>query len=70
MAKIAPVSMFELQLCAVGTELALARAVLAAQTELAKAAAVAAAEAGVSEREIARQLGVARSRTVRRWLGK
>jgi hypothetical protein len=60
----------ELRLHLVGLELLAAREALAAQTELARAAAVDAAEAGVSERAIARALGVARSRTVRRWLGK
>jgi transposase-like protein len=54
----------------VGTELAAAREVLAYYTELAKTAARDAAEDGVPEALIARELGVARSPTVRRWLGK
>lgn len=54
----------------VGMDLHAAREALAAQTEIAKTAALAAAKAGVSEHAIARELGVARSRTVRRWLGK
>jgi hypothetical protein len=70
MVKIRSVSMAELTLNAVGAELALAREALAAQTERAKQAAVAAAAAGVSERAIAAELGVARSRTLRRWLNK
>jgi hypothetical protein len=55
---------------AVGMDLFMARQGLAVQTEIARQAARAAAEAGVSEVAIARELGVARSRTVRRWLGK
>ena len=55
---------------AVGLELFMSRQGLAVQTEIARQAARAAAAAGVSERVIARELGVARSRTVRRWLGK
>jgi hypothetical protein len=54
----------------VGMDLHAARAALAAQVEIAKTAARVAAAAGVSERRIASELGVARSKTVRRWLGK
>jgi transposase len=54
----------------VGMDLAAARAALDAQTEIARNAARVAAAAGVSERRIAAELGVARSKTVRRWLGK
>lgn len=55
---------------AVGMDLAAARETLAAQTAIARNAAQVAAAAGVSERRIAAELGVARSKTVRRWLGK
>jgi hypothetical protein len=68
--KIRPVSVIEVQLEAIGAELAAAREVLAYHTEVAKAAALDAAELGVSERSIAAALGVARSRTLRRWIGK
>jgi hypothetical protein len=54
----------------VGMDLYAARAALAAQTEIARNAARVAAAAGVSERRIAAELGVARCWTVRRWLGK
>jgi hypothetical protein len=58
------------ELFRVGCELAAAREALAAHVEVARCAALDAASAGVSERAIADALGVARSRTVRRWLGK
>jgi hypothetical protein len=70
MEDVVPASDYELALCSIGPELALARQTLAAATEKAKTAARAAAAAGISERAIAAGLGVARSRTVRRWLGK
>jgi hypothetical protein len=54
----------------IGVELHAARSALAAQTEIARNAARVAAANGVSERRIARELGVARCWTVRRWLGK
>ena len=70
MPKIVPATDVDLRLCAVGAELALARAALETATDRARAAAREAAKAGVSERAISRALGVARSRTLRRWLGK
>lgn len=54
----------------VGVDLHAAREALAAQTEIARNAARVAAAAGVPERRIAAELGVTRSRTLRRWLGK
>jgi hypothetical protein len=54
----------------VGMDLAAARAALDAQLEIARNAARVAAAAGMPETVIARELGVARSKTVRRWLGK
>lgn len=65
-----PTSTIEDGLHSVGMDLQAARAVLAAQTEIARNAARVAAEAGMPETQIARELGVARSRTLRRWLGK
>jgi hypothetical protein len=53
-----------------GVDLACARQALDAQTEIARAVARAAAAAGVAETVIAAELGVARSPTVRAWLGK
>jgi hypothetical protein len=54
----------------IGMDLAGAREALAAQVEIARSAACVAAAAGMSEAQIARELGVTRSRTIRRWLGK
>jgi hypothetical protein len=67
---IQPVSDVDLRLCCVGAELTLARQALAVATQNAMAAARDAAAAGLSEVQIAAQLGIARSRTLRRWLGK
>lgn len=54
----------------IGMDLAAAREALAAQLEIAKTATQVAAAAGVSERRIAKELGVTRCPTVRRWVGK
>ncbi|OBK74856.1 hypothetical protein A5651_08120 [Mycobacterium sp. 1274761.0] len=70
MREIHPVSDTDLRLCAVSAELTLARQALAVATQNAMAAARDAAAAGQSEVQIAAQLGIARSRTLRRWLGK
>ena len=70
MAKMRPASSLIDVLRTVGMDLDLARQSLDIATEIAKTAARDAAQAGLSERLIARELGVARSRTLRRWLGK
>jgi len=54
----------------VGERLRRAREVLDEETDTAKATAVAAADAGLPETLIARELGVDRARTLRKWLGK
>jgi hypothetical protein len=51
-------------------DLAVARKQWNKATEAAAKVAVLAAEAGVSEVDLARMLGVDRARTLRRWLGK
>jgi len=51
-------------------DLAAARKQWNKATEAAAKVAVQAAEAGVSEVDLARMLGVDRARTLRRWLGK
>lgn len=53
-----------------GADLAAARKQWHKATEAAAKVAVQAVEAGVSEVELARMLGVDRARTLRRWLGK
>jgi hypothetical protein len=57
MEDVVPASDYELALCSIGTELALARQTLAAATEKAKTAARAAAAAGISERGHRRRAG-------------
>ena len=54
----------------VGERLRRAREVLDEETDTAKATAIAAADVGLPETIIARELGVDRARTLRKWLGK